>query len=29
MDKLVRAITTDGMVKATAVTTRGLTERAR
>lgn len=29
MDRLVRAITTDGMVKATAVTTRDLTERAR
>ena len=29
MDKLVRAITTDGMVKAVAVSTRDLTERAR
>jgi molecular chaperone Hsp33 len=29
MDKLIRAITADGMVKATAVTTRCLTERAR
>ncbi len=29
MDKLVRAITKDGMVKATAVTTKDLTERAR
>lgn len=29
MDRLVRAITKDGMVKATAVTTRELTERAR
>ena len=29
MDKLVRAITKDGMVKATAVTTKELTERAR
>lgn len=28
-DRLVRAITADGMVKATAVTTRELTERAR
>ena len=28
-DKLVRAITADGMVKATAVSTRFLTERAR
>ena len=28
-DQLVRAITTDGMVKATAVSTRELTERAR
>ncbi|MBQ3496525.1 MAG: Hsp33 family molecular chaperone HslO, partial [Oscillospiraceae bacterium] len=28
-DRLVRAITSDGMVKATAVTTRELTERAR
>ena len=28
-DQLVRAITADGMVKATAVFTRGLTERAR
>ena len=28
-DKLVRAITKDGMVKAAAVSTRGLTERAR
>ena len=28
-DRLVRAITSDGMVKATAVTTRDLTERAR
>ncbi len=29
MDRLIRAITADGMVKATAVTTRSLTERAR
>ncbi len=29
MDKLVRAITADGMVKAVAVSTRDLTERAR
>ncbi len=29
MDKLVRAITADGMVKAVAVTTRDLTERVR
>ena len=29
MDKLVRAITTDGMVQAVAVSTRDLTERAR
>ena len=29
MDKLVRAITTDGAVKAVAVTTKTLTERAR
>lgn len=29
MDQLIRAITKDGMVKATAVTTRALTERAR
>lgn len=29
MDKLVRAITADGMVKAVAVSTRELTERAR
>ena len=29
MDRLVRAITKDGMVKAVAVTTRELTERAR
>ncbi len=29
MDQLVRAITKDGFVKATAVTTRELTERAR
>lgn len=29
MDKLVRAITKDGCVKATAVSTRALTERAR
>lgn len=29
MDRLVRAITTDGMVKAVAVTTKTLTERAR
>ena len=28
-DRLIRAITADGMVKATAVTTRELTERAR
>lgn len=28
-DRLVRAISTDGMVKAVAVSTRGLTERAR
>ena len=28
-DQLVRAITKDGMVKAVAVTTRELTERAR
>ena len=28
-DQLVRAITADGMVKATAVSTRLLTERAR
>ena len=28
-DKLVRAITADGMVKAVAVSTRDLTERAR
>ena len=29
MDKLVRAITSDGMVQAVAVSTRDLTERAR
>ena len=29
MDRLVRAITADGMVQAVAVTTRALTERAR
>ena len=29
MDRLVRAITTDGMVQAVAVSTRDLTERAR
>ena len=29
MDKLVRAITADGMVKAVAVSTRDITERAR
>ena len=29
MDRLVRAITADGMVKATAITSRALTERAR
>ncbi len=29
MDKLVRAITTDGLVQAVAVSTRDLTERAR
>ena len=29
MDKLVRAITSDGLVQAVAVTTRDLTERAR
>ena len=29
MDQLIRAITKDGMVKATALTTRDLTERAR
>src|SRR5699024_2549887 len=29
MDKLVRAITADGMVQAVAVSTRDLTERAR
>ena len=29
MDKIIRAITTDGMVKATAITSRALTERAR
>ena len=29
MDKLVRAITTDGMVQAVAVSSRALTERAR
>ena len=29
MDRLVRAITADGMVQAVAVSTRGLTERAR
>ena len=28
-DRLVRAITSDGMVKAVAVSTRDLTERAR
>ena len=29
MDKIIRAITKDGMVKATAITSRDLTERAR
>ena len=29
MDQLIRAITKDGMVKATALTTRDMTERAR
>lgn len=29
MDRLVRAMTADGMVKAVAVSTRDLTERAR
>ena len=29
MDQLVRAITTDGMVQAVAITSRDLTERAR
>ena len=29
MDKLVRAITADGMVQAVAVSTRGTVERAR
>ncbi|MBR2896241.1 MAG: Hsp33 family molecular chaperone HslO, partial [Oscillospiraceae bacterium] len=29
MDKLVRAITSDGMVQAVAVSTREMTERAR
>ena len=29
MDRLVRAITKDGMVQAVAVSTRDLTERAR
>ena len=29
MDKIIRAITADGMVKATAITSRDLTERAR
>ena len=28
-DQLIRAISKDGFVKATAVSTRGLTERAR
>ena len=28
-DRIVRAITKDGMVKAAAVSTRALTERAR
>ena len=29
MEKIIRAITADGMVKATAITSRDLTERAR
>ncbi len=29
MDKIVRAITSDGMVQATAITSRGIVERAR